>query len=1085
MTAHQSSDHVDGPIGSDDAIVVQALSRAEALLRAALAQQTVPEKQEAAKLGRMMNDPAGKAFTFAMVDEVFRSHTPSKTAASLRRVVEQFGAPQYMPWTDRLLIQAGAFASRFLPGLVTRGVAKRMQQDSARVILPGEAGPLHQYLTQRSQDGFRLNLNHLGEAVLGEQEAKHRMDAILSHLADPAVSYISVKISAIFSQINLVAWEDSLLTICDRLRILYREGLKRGKFVNLDMEEYRDLALTLAAFQSLLDEPEFHRYSAGIVLQAYLPDAWDAQRTLTAWAQRRVQNGGAPIKIRLVKGANLAMEAVEAELHGWHAAPYASKHETDANFRRMMEYGCRPEHAAAVRLGVASHNLFDVALALTLREANQVESSVEIEMLEGMANHQARAVRDDAKGLLLYAPAVKQEDFLSAMAYLVRRLDENTSPENFLKDMFAIRPGSPEWEYQKKRFLDGWKSRNDVSDRSRRLAVAIDASHSVPFLNEPDTDWSQPRHREELARYSDWSPSARPSLPSLDAMLDAAVGSQASWEGIGFEARGAVMNRLAEIMSRDRFQTLQALRVEGKKAIPDGDGEVSEAIDFARYYARHALPPAGAHSQPLGVVAVVSPWNFPYAIPAGGVIAALMAGNSVVLKPAPATVGIAWHLANQLWEAGVPRDVLHFYPCSNAQGEAFLTDERIHAIVLTGSYETAKLFHGWRPSIPLYAETSGKNALIVTAHADRDLAIKDLVRSAFGHSGQKCSAASLAILEGEVYDDEGFRRQLQDAARSLEVGPTSRWQSVVTPFVLPTAEKLHRALTTLDEGETWLLEPKQHPDAPNLWSPGIKLGVKPGSWFHQTECFGPVLGLMRAEDLDAAIAMQNGTDYGLTAGIHTLNQEEIHYWKERVQAGNLYINRPITGAIVQRQPFGGWKKSCVGPGAKAGGPNYVWLFRQFVDPSEFSGASEVDYEQAWREHFSMEQDPSGLRCESNVFRYRPSRGVVLRLAQRDLKTLERARLAAKVARVPLEISIREEETDEAFAKRLPVLAKRAEFLRTIDIPAGEILRIAFDAGLQWIHGPLVSAGRIELTRWVREQSVSQTLHRYGQLPTKG
>lgn len=283
MIAPPSSDVVDGPFGWDEIIVARALARAESLLRAALAQQTIPEKKEAAKLGRMMNDPAGKAFTFAMVDEVFRSHTPSKTAASLRRVVEQFGAPQYMPWTDRLLIHAGAFLSRFLPGLVTRGVAKRMQMDSAHVILPGEAEPLHRYLTQRTQDGFRLNLNHLGEAVLGEQEAKHRLDAILDHLADPAVSYISVKISAIFSQIHLVAWEDSIVTICDRLRILYREGMKRGKFVNLDMEEYRDLALTLAAFQSLLDEPEFHRYSAGIVLQAYLPDAWEAQRTLTAW----------------------------------------------------------------------------------------------------------------------------------------------------------------------------------------------------------------------------------------------------------------------------------------------------------------------------------------------------------------------------------------------------------------------------------------------------------------------------------------------------------------------------------------------------------------------------------------------------------------------------------------------------------------------------------------------------------------------------------------------------------------------------------------------------------------------------------
>lgn len=1085
MIATQTGVMAGAESATEGAIVAKTLMRAETLLRAALAQQTYHEKREAAKLGRMMNDPAGKAFTFAMVDEVFRSRSPGKTAASLRRVVEQFGAPQYMPWMDRLLIQIGAWASHFLPGLVTHGVAKRMQMDSSRVILPGESGPLHDYLTRRTKDGFRLNLNHLGEAVLGEQEASHRMAAILGHLADPAVNYISVKISAIFSQINLVAWDHSLKTICDRLRTLYREAMQRGKFVNLDMEEYRDLALTIAAFQSLLDEPEFAQYSAGIVLQAYLPDAWGSQQKLTTWAQQRVRNGGAPIKIRLVKGANLAMESVEAEMHGWYSAPYSSKHETDANFRRMMEFGCRPENACAVRLGVASHNLFDVALALTLREANRVESLVEIEMLEGMANHQARAVRDDAKGLLLYAPAVKQEDFLSAMAYLVRRLDENTSPENFLKDMFAIRPGSPEWEHQKKRFLDGWNARGQVSDCSRREKAAAEPNGSERFWNEPDTDWSQPTHRDQLARAADWKPTELPSLPDKNAMLETAVREQPSWEEIGFAARGAIMNRVAEVMSRDRFRTLHALRNVGSKAIPDGDGEVSEAIDFARYYARHAAPPEGTRSCPLGTIAVVSPWNFPYAIPAGGVIAALMAGNSVILKPAPSTASIAWHLANQLWEAGVPREVLHFYACSNDQGEALLTDVRIQAVVLTGSYETAKLFHEWRPAMPLYAETSGKNALIVTAHADRELAIKDLVRSAFGHSGQKCSAASLAILEAEVYDDETFRRQLKDAAESLLVGPTSQWQSIVTPFVIPTTSKLHRALTTLDPGESWLLPPKQHADAPNLWSPGIKLGVRPGSWFHQTECFGPVLGLMRAEGLEEAITMQNGTEYGLTAGIHTLNQNEILYWKERVHAGNLYVNRPITGAIVQRQPFGGWKKSCVGPGAKAGGPNYVWLFRRFEDDEKVAGGVHLDYEEAWLRHFSIEHDPSELRCESNVFRYRPSRGVVLRLNERDEHTIGRAKLASRVTGVALEISLRSEESDVAFAKRLPELASRFEFLRTVVTPDEIVLRGAFQAGLQWIQGPVLSCGRLELTRWMREQSVSTTLHRYGQMPARG
>jgi RHH-type transcriptional regulator, proline utilization regulon repressor / proline dehydrogenase / delta 1-pyrroline-5-carboxylate dehydrogenase len=1052
---------------------------AEALLDSALRQQTPDELAEAAKLGRLMDDPKGKAFTFAMVDEVFRSQNAALSAKRWRRLLVRFGIPQYPPVLDRFLMALGAAGSLILPKVVMKAVAARMRADSARVILPGEPKPLHRYLAARKKSGFRVNLNHLGEAVLGEEEAQNRLSAVLSHLSDPAVNYISVKISAIYSQINLIAWADTLTAIKERLRLLYRTAAKGGKFVNLDMEEYRDLALTIAAFRGVLDEPEFRELRAGIVLQAYLPDSFAAQQELTVWAQRRVAAGGAPIKIRLVKGANLAMETVEAEMHGWHPAPYPTKADTDANFRRCLEYGCQPAHATAVRLGVASHNLFDVALALTLREKHGVSEQVEIEMLEGMANHQARAVRDAAGNLLLYAPAVQNHDFLSAMAYLVRRLDENTAPENFLRDMFAMRLGSPEWERQRLRFVQGWSERHTVSAESRRKTAAVHPSQMTEFENEPDTDWTQLGARDALyAAIQEWQPQALPPLPELETMLQTAVRAQVEWEAVGIEARAAILNRVAEVMSEQRFTALACLRVDGKKAVPDADGEVSEAIDFARYYARTATVPQGLKGKALGIVAVVSPWNFPYAIPAGGVLAALMAGNAVILKPARATSQIAWLLARQLWAAGVPREVLHYFPCDGATGKQMLTDPRVAACILTGGYETARMFQGWRPSLPLYAETSGKNALIITAQADRELAIKDLVRSAFGHSGQKCSAASLAILEAEVYDDPIFRRQLRDAAASLHAGAATDPRSVVTPLVIAPGDDLKRALTTLDAGEEWLLEPKQWSDDPCAWSPGIKLGVKPGSWFHRTECFGPVLGLMRAGSLQQATEWQNATDFGLTAGIHTLDQEEILWWKQRAMAGNLYINRPITGAIVQRQPFGGWKKSCIGPGAKAGGPNYVLSFIELQDET---AVGTNDYQEAWAQHFSIERDPSGMRCESNVFRYRSCRGVVLRLPSRDRNMEERAALAAELTGAALTLSVADEETEQQFIARLPELAKCAEFLRTVQPPSDAVLAASHACGLSWINAPLLAAGRVELTRWLREQSVSETRHRYGQI----
>jgi RHH-type transcriptional regulator, proline utilization regulon repressor / proline dehydrogenase / delta 1-pyrroline-5-carboxylate dehydrogenase len=1106
-----------------DEIAQRAVARAESLLAEARAQITPTEQTEAARLARMMDDPDGKAFTLEMVDRVFRSRMPTLQAARLRKVLRRFGVPRYLAAADRWLLIAGAFASRFMAGAVMAAVDRQLRHDSAKVVLPGESDPLARYLSSRKADGTRVNVNHLGEAVLGEEEAAHRLEAVLGHLANPRIDYVSVKISALFSQINLVDWDGTLREIQSRLRRLYRAALAERKFVNLDMEEYRDLALTLAAFQRTLDEPEFQSLGAGIVLQAYLPDSWAAQRELTAWARKRVQNSGAQVKLRLVKGANLAMESVEAELHDWNAAPYGSKAETDANYRRMLEFACRPENAAALRLGVASHNLFDVALALELRERDGVEAWVEIEMLEGMASHQSRAVRKAAGGLLVYAPVVKAEDFNSAMAYLVRRLDENTAPDNFLRDLFALEPGSVAWERQKQRFLQGWSERHVVTTDSRRAHLPIhSAGH---FHNAADTDWSQTRNREKLAAAlakvgqasslspgsgdgtstegrpltrpaATLSPSDRerdgvrglqskpePSLLSvadLDQALSAAAAAQSSWEHRGFEARAAVLRCCAEVMEAGRFDTIALMVHDAKKAAAEADAEISEAIDFARYYAGYC-PRAGLVAKAHGIVAVIPPWNFPYAIPCGGVLAALMAGNAVVLKPAPETTATAARLAEQLWDAGVPRDVLHFFPCADGDvGRALITDPRVKTVVLTGALETARMFQGWRPSLRLFAETSGKNALIVTAQADRDLAIKDLVKSAFGHSGQKCSAASIGILEAEVYADPMFLRQLRDAAASLHVGPSTHSASIVTPLIREPSPNLLRALTTLDDGEEWLLEPKVSSGDPCLWSPGIKRGVKPGGWFHKTECFGPVLGLMRAADLDEAIAFQNAPDYGLTGGIHSLDDDEVAKWKERVQVGNAYINRSITGAIVQRQPFGGWKRSSIGPGSKAGGPDYVGQFLELDDEHAVDLATvETKWREIWKAHIQAEHDPSGLHCESNVLRYRPAKGVLVRVPSGGTRTEALPKLASTISGTPLLLSHADEEPEEALAKRLPEFAALVEFFRSVETPGDGLLAAVHFAGLNWINAPFVSDGRAELIRWTREQSVTTTMHRYG------
>src|SRR6267142_4280356 len=510
----------------------RAVELAEGLLREARAGQTAEERARAERLARLMEDPRGKELTIALTDQCFRSRRPERIADQLHYLLERYGAPRFMEWWERIGLTVGALMGQYLPSLVVPPIVARLRHETESLILPGEDADLRRYLAERRADGIRLNLNQLGEAILGEEEAARRLEAYLALLARDDVEYISVKVSSVSSQLELSAFRPTVEVVKDRLRTLYRQALGHHyrhpdgrvtpKFVNLDMEEYRDLALTVTAFQEVLDEDEFMALPAGIVLQAYLPESHRVQRGLVTWAVARCARGGAPIKLRVVKGANLAMERIEADLHGWPQAPFARKVEVDANFKRMIEYGCRPEHARAVHLGIASHNRFDVAHGLVLREERGVEAWVEFEMLEGMANHQARAVQARAGGLLLYAPVVRAEDFHSAIAYLVRRLDENTAPENFLRHVFDLEPGSPDWIAERDRFLAAFDLEAGLADAPRRTqdrsaeAKAPPALRPLaqPFTNDPDTDWTLAANRAWVDEvFGQWRERAHDAIP--------------------------------------------------------------------------------------------------------------------------------------------------------------------------------------------------------------------------------------------------------------------------------------------------------------------------------------------------------------------------------------------------------------------------------------------------------------------------------------------------------------------------------------------------------------------------------------------
>lgn len=923
----------------------------------------------AEQLAKLVHDPDGVDYTMAFVDQVARPEDNATAARQLTKITGGSSVPGFLSSLDRAAMRLGGALAERLPGIVMPVARRRMRQLVGHLVLDSEGSALRDLLSDARSRGRQLNLNLLGEAVLGEREANRRLQDTMDLLRDPNVDYVSVKASSVVSQLNPWDFDGSVDRLVETLRPLYRiaaeeaggtkSGRARPPFINLDMEEYHDLELTLEVFERILGEEEFRHVEAGIVLQAYLPDSVAALDRLLDFAAKRVADGGAPLKVRLVKGANLSMETVSADLHGWERAPYATKAETDANYLRLLDRVVRPEHAGHLRVGVASHNLFSMATAVELARARGVEDQIDAEMLQGMAPTQQDAIEADVGRLILYTPVVDVRSFDVAVSYLVRRLEENAAEENFLHAMTDTGRRDA-MDEQVERFRDSVGDRNDVAAEPRRTQDrraerepgtvttprAADAQSTTTFANEPDTDPALPANREWaksiVSADADPGPETAPlieDVADVDGIVDRAARVQVAWADLGEDGRADVLATVGKRLASRRAELLAAAVHGPGKTIAEADPEISEAIDFVRYYAHCARVLAdepGVTFTPNRVTVVSPPWNFPVAIPVGGMVAALAAGSAVIISPAPQVVRIAEvavaALRDGLADAGADPDLIQLANTDEGDaGRALITHDGVDAVILTGASETAALFRGWRPDRPVFAETSGKNAIIVTPAADPDLAARDIVDSAFGHAGQKCSAGSLAILVGAAGESERLMNQILDAASTLEVGHGRDLGTDMNPLVEAPGQKLERGLTRLDPGEEWLLRPRKLDEEGLVWSPGIRDKVKPGSWFHETECFGPVLGIMRAPDLETAIEWQNAVDFGLTGGIHTLDADEVAFWLDRVEVGNAYVNRHITGAIVRRQPFGGWKGSSVGPGAKAGGPNYVAQFGSLAD----------------------------------------------------------------------------------------------------------------------------------------------------------
>jgi RHH-type proline utilization regulon transcriptional repressor/proline dehydrogenase/delta 1-pyrroline-5-carboxylate dehydrogenase len=1167
--------------------------------------QTPQEKKRHGKFGRLFTNPRDKVILTELIDQSFRTADSRRGADQIHYVLTSSGIPTFFSLPEKILMLIFLHVGRFLPWITVPRIIKKMRQDSSHMIIPGEAQALETFLRRRRRQGIKTNINHIGEEVLGEEEAASRLDLYLNDLRNPSVEHISIKISTIFSQIQPLAFEHTVSVLQKRLSRLYRaaaenefvkqDGTRVQKFVHLDMEAYRDLAITTEAFIRTLDQTEFKNFTAGMALQAYLPDSYHILQEITAWARKRVADGGSPVKIRIVKGANMEMEQLEAALFDWPLAPFDSKVETDASWKRMVDFGMQPENINAVRLGIASHNLFDIAYAYLRARENRVSDYFTFEMIEGMANHVRRTIQETGQEMVVYAPVATQKQFIHAIAYLIRRLDENTGPKNFLRHLNRLQTKTGSWEFLADHFKSSIRQKRSApapphrtqNRLSEKFPDKIGTYYEAEFKNEPNTDWSLAANRkwaDEIRRKWKKGPLDKPieiplvvsgeeifsgrrtrevvdpsqmnqkivvgrfalaNAKDIEKAVAVAHQDPDGWRSKTHRRRHRILSLSAMELRKARGDLIGAAAANTGKIFTEADVEVSEAVDFAEYYPHSAgkffeINPMRCRGKGVGVV--ISPWNFPIAIPCGGIVAALAAGNTVIFKPSSDAVLVAWEVCRCFWRAGVPQTVLQFLPCSGATTAARLTgDPNVDFVILTGGTATGLTILKQRPDIFLAAETGGKNATIVTDMSDRDQAISDVIYSAFGNCGQKCSATSLLILEPEVYKDSGFRRQLVDAARSLGTGSAWDFSNKMGPLIHPPREDLAKALTELEPGESWALKPDNIEGHPHMWTPGIKWDVRPGSYTHMTEFFGPLLAVMRAKDLKQAVEIVNQTGYGLTSGIESLDRREQNYWKAHIKAGNLYINRGTTGAVTLRQPFGGMGKSALGAGIKAGSPKYVAQFMSYqetgmpsvgplrksypllklvgqwqrkLDWGKFPGI-ETDIQKSIRAvksylyhveaEFSLEIDYFHLRGQDNILRYLPVGKVVVRLHADDSLFETLARIAAvKITGCRLWISVPKEldnpvtrflhakegqrmvgnapifyEPDRDMLKSLPGI-DRIRYAAPARV-SPEVFEAAAESGFYIARTPVMMDGRIELLQYYRQQSICDNYHRYGNL----
>jgi RHH-type proline utilization regulon transcriptional repressor/proline dehydrogenase/delta 1-pyrroline-5-carboxylate dehydrogenase len=978
-----------------------------------------------------MADESVKVQMFRFIDVLPMLKSREQVTGHLQEYFQE--VKQHLPAAVRLglaMAPANSIAGRALAI-----AARRNAMSHARRFIAGTnvdevlAAALR---ARKNKMAFTMDL--LGEAVITEAEAERYLQSTIDLIRgiSPAANTwtevpqidrgwmeeiprvnVSIKLSALDSQFDALDQEGTTRRVSHRLRQLLRVARHHRAFINVDMESYATKDLTLAIFKQILLEDEFHDLSdVGIVVQCYLQDSGRDLVALRDWAKAR----GRPVWVRLVKGAYWDYETVHARYHGWPVPVYQQKWQSDANFEEQTRFVFRNHEYLRPALG--SHNIRSLAHGIAVaRQLGLPVNAFELQMLYGMADVEKQAIVDLGHRMRVYMP---YGELIPGMAYLVRRLLENTSNDSFLRASFTEnlpvdelmrnpgvgslfraaheddamgRPRSP--QEKDSRPLHAVCDQPDEEERQAMPTV------SMKFKNEPPADFARQECRvamqraledvaTQLGQYyplviggqkiktADQLQSPNPShkrqivgvsasATAEDARHAIAAARDAfrDWAAHDVTARAEFLRRAAQVMRERRYELAAWEVYECGKNWREADGDICEAIDFCEYYAAGAIALQGRpldmdvageenqyHYLPRGVAVVIAPWNFPLAILTGMTVAALVTGNTVVMKPAQQSPVIAAKLMEVFDSLELPPGVLNYLPgVGEVMGDALVEHPDTALIAFTGSRKVGLAINAkaaqvsaasggrqppdgnarnlyYRDVKRVIAEMGGKNAIIIDEDADLDEAVAGVVKSAFGYQGQKCSACSRCIVLEPVCDT--FLHRLIEATRSLEIGPAEDPGNRLGPVIDQKAYDRIRNYIEVGRGEgrvALAVDVGKLADEGYYIGPHIFADVPPTARIAQEEIFGPVLAVMKAGTLEEAFDIANGTDYALTGGMYSRSPRNLERARHALHVGNLYLNRPITGALVARQPFGGFRMS--GIGSKAGGPDYLL---QFVVP---------------------------------------------------------------------------------------------------------------------------------------------------------